>query len=65
MLEIDIEMTEKLFFDEMKKQKEVLELVTEKMYNVLGLKPKVKFVEPKTVERFEGKAKRVVDLRNE
>jgi len=35
------------------------------MYNVLGLKPKVKFVEPKTVERFEGKAKRVVDLRNE
>lgn len=65
MLEIDIEMTENLFFDEMKKQKEILEMVTERMFNVLGIKPKIKFVEPKSIERFEGKAKRIVDLRDE
>ncbi len=65
MLEIDIEMTEALFFDEMKKQKALLEQITERMFNVLGIKPAIKFVEPKTIERFEGKAKRVIDLRNE
>ncbi len=33
--------------------------------NVLQITAKVKLVEPKTLERFVGKAKRVIDLRNE
>jgi phenylacetate-CoA ligase len=33
--------------------------------NVLQISAKVKLVEPKTLERFVGKAKRVIDLRNE
>ena len=30
----------------------------------LGVSTKVKLVEPKTIQRFEGKAKRVIDKRN-
>ena len=34
-----------------------------KLKSVLGLEAKVSLVEPKSIERFQGKAKRVVDLR--
>jgi len=63
LMEIQLEISENLFFDEMKKQRELLEKMHERMFNVLGIKPKIKFVEPKTIERFEGKAKRVIDER--
>jgi len=46
-----------------------LEKLENKIYhalkNVLQITAKVKLVEPKTLERFVGKAKRVIDLRNE
>lgn len=35
-----------------------------KLHTVLGIDAKVSLVEPKTLERFQGKAKRVLDLRN-
>lgn len=35
-----------------------------KLKSVLGLECKVRLVEPKTIERTEGKAKRIIDLRN-
>lgn len=63
LMEIDVEVSENLFFDEMKKQRELLEKMNERLFSVLGIKPKIKFVEPKTIVRFEGKAKRVVDER--
>jgi phenylacetate-CoA ligase len=63
LMEIQLEISENLFFDEMKKQRALLEKMNERMFNVLGIKPKIKFVEPKTIERFEGKAKRVIDER--
>ena len=34
-----------------------------KLRTVLGIDAKVTLVQPKTIERFQGKAKRVVDLR--
>ncbi len=34
------------------------------LYNILGLAAKIKLVEPKSIERTTGKAKRVVDMRN-
>jgi phenylacetate-CoA ligase len=64
LMEIHLEVSESMFFDEMKKQRQWLEQLNEKMFNVLGIKPKVKLVEPKTIKRFEGKAKRVVDERH-
>lgn len=39
--------------------------ISEKLKSVLGLSCKVTLVEPKTLERFQGKAKRILDLRNE
>ncbi len=39
--------------------------IEEKLKSVLGLQTKVTLVQPKSLERFQGKAKRILDLRNE
>ncbi len=39
--------------------------IEDKLKSVLGLQTKVTLVQPKTLERFQGKAKRILDLRNE
>lgn len=38
--------------------------IRHKLRTVLGIDAKIKLVSPKTIERFQGKAKRVVDLRD-
>ncbi|GBE15766.1 MAG TPA: phenylacetate--CoA ligase family protein [Proteobacteria bacterium] len=58
-----VEITEAFFFDEMKKQRDLLDRIREDLRSTLGLGVNVKLVEPKTIERFEGKAQRVVDRR--
>ncbi|WP_303852023.1 phenylacetate--CoA ligase family protein [Seleniivibrio woodruffii] len=63
-MEIKVEVTEAIFFDEMKKQKKLLEDLTAQLAKILLFKPKVNLVMGQTLERFEGKAKRVVDERN-
>jgi phenylacetate-CoA ligase len=62
-LEVLVEVSEGIFFDEMKRQRQLVERIEERLRSALGLSAKVKLVEPRTVERFEGKAKRVVDKR--
>jgi phenylacetate-CoA ligase len=62
-MEIQMEVNENLFFDEMKKQRELVDSVKEALRSALGLGVGVKLVEPKTLERFQGKATRVVDKR--
>ncbi|QAR33544.1 phenylacetate--CoA ligase [Geovibrio thiophilus] len=62
-LEIQIEVSEALFFDEMKKQKSLMEELVRVFQQAILIKPRVKLVMPKTLERFEGKAKRVIDNR--
>jgi len=62
-LEIQVEVSEKMFFDEMKRQHQFVESIQEKLRSTLGLSARVKLVEPKTIVRYEGKAKRVVDKR--
>ena len=62
-MEIHIEINEDMFFDEMKKQRSLHEELIQKLQKILVIKPKIKLVEPKSLERFEGKAKRVVDER--
>ena len=61
--EIALEVSDRLFFDEMKKQKALLDSIMAKFASVLQFRPKVKLVEPRTLQRFEGKAKRVIDER--
>ena len=39
--------------------------IADRLKSVLGIVAKVSLVEPKTLERFQGKAKRVLDLRGE
>ncbi len=63
-LEVNIEVTENIFFDEMKKQRAFLESVERKIHSVLGLGVTVRLVEPNSIPRHEGKADRVIDQRN-
>ncbi|MDH4162846.1 MAG: phenylacetate--CoA ligase [Nitrospirota bacterium] len=58
-----VEASEKIFFDEMKKQKELIDTIKKRMATELGISVEVKLVEKKSIERFEGKAKRVIDNR--
>ncbi len=58
-----VEVSESIFFDEMKKQSELKETIKKQLASELGISVEVKLVEKKTLERFEGKAKRVVDNR--
>lgn len=62
-LEVWVETSEDFFFDSMRKQKELIDTITQKISEVLGISVKVKLVEPHTIERTTGKAKRVVDRR--
>ncbi|AAR35106.1 phenylacetate--CoA ligase [Geobacter sulfurreducens] len=63
VLEVHIEVTENIFFDEMKKQKAFLEMVEKRIDSVLGVGATVKLVEPNSIPRHEGKAQRVIDNR--
>ncbi|MCS7180547.1 MAG: phenylacetate--CoA ligase [bacterium] len=64
-LEVRVEITEKTFSDEIKKLEELQKKVEREISGVLGLSVSVKLVEPKSIERSMGKAKRVIDLRKE
>lgn len=64
ILEVQVEVSPEMFVDEMKKMKAFQEYVTHRLHSVLGIGAKVTLVEPKTLERYMGKAKRVIDRRN-
>lgn len=51
------------FVDGMRHMKEIEKKITSEIQSVLGIQVKVKLVEPKTIERSEGKAKRIIDKR--
>jgi len=63
-LEIQVEVSEKLFSDEVRKLEELGSLIGKEMESALGVNARIRLVEPKSIERSEGKAKRVVDRRN-
>jgi len=62
-LEVWVEVSERIFSDEMKELRELEESILNRLENALGLSIKLKLVEPRTIARSEGKAKRVMDLR--
>jgi len=63
-LEVQVEVNEAIFFDEMKKQRAFVELLEKRLFSALGVGAKVKLVEPSSMPRHEGKAKRVIDRRH-
>jgi phenylacetate-CoA ligase len=62
-LEVWVEVSEDVFSDEMKKMEALKKKVTDELESTLGIGVKVKLVEPRSIARTEGKAKRVVDRR--
>lgn len=63
-LDINVEMTEKLFADDVKSIERIEKKIVSDLRSVLGIGAKVHLVNPKTIARSEGKAKRVIDNRN-
>lgn len=63
-LEIWVEVSEKLFSDQVRKLEELGSKIKREILSVLGISARIKFVEPKTIARSEGKAKRVIDRRD-
>jgi phenylacetate-CoA ligase len=60
-LEIWIEVSEEIFSDEINKMEDLEKRLRSEMDSVLGISARIKLVEPRTIARTEGKAKRVVD----
>lgn len=63
-LEVQIEMSGAMFSDEVRKLDVIEQNISKAIFSTLGLSAKVKLVEPRTIARSEGKAKRVIDRRN-
>lgn len=62
-IEVQVETSKKIFSDEVKQLEEVKKKIEKHIENSIGLRVKVTLVEPKTLPRSEGKAKRVIDKR--
>ncbi|MCX8030675.1 MAG: phenylacetate--CoA ligase [Thermodesulfovibrionales bacterium] len=62
-LKVLVEVSEKIFFDQIKKQREIVDMIKKRIFNEIGISVDISLVERNTLERFEGKAKRVVDNR--
>jgi phenylacetate-CoA ligase len=67
-LEVWVEVSEKTFAESMSRISKMTELQAQlgkKIHSILGLSVRVKLVEPQTLERSQGKAKRVLDQRGD
>ncbi|WP_319466627.1 phenylacetate--CoA ligase [uncultured Pseudodesulfovibrio sp.] len=64
-LEIQVEVNESIFSDEIKNLQRVETKVMKNIKEFLGVTAKVKLVNPKEIERSVGKAKRIIDKRKE
>lgn len=62
-LEVKVELMDASLLDRFRELEGLQRAIHEKLKSVLGLSTKVTLCEPKTLERFQGKAKRVLDLR--
>ncbi len=60
-----VELTEASFTDEVRKLEEINNRIRSSIESTLGIAVNVKLVGPKSIERFEGKAVRVIDKRTQ
>jgi phenylacetate-CoA ligase len=63
-MEVKVEVTPEVFSDEIRKLEALQHRLEASIENILGLRVRVTLVEPRTLARSEGKARRVSDLRN-
>jgi phenylacetate-CoA ligase len=62
-LEVQVEMNEKVFSDEIRDLERMERRIEQELYAALNIHTRVRLVEPKTIARSEGKAKRIIDKR--
>jgi len=63
VLEVQVEVSEKIFSDEVRRLQQLAAKIEKEIKEFLGISATVKLVEPRTIQRSEGKAKRVIDKR--
>lgn len=63
-LEVQVEVNEGIFSDAIKPLQDLAARIRKEIKELLGITCKVRLVEPKTITRSEGKAKRVIDNRS-
>jgi phenylacetate-CoA ligase len=63
ILEIQVEVDDQFFSDEIKELEGLRKKIQHNIESTLGINANIKLVEPKTIERSEGKAQRVIDKR--
>jgi phenylacetate-CoA ligase len=63
IMEVQVEVSEDIFSDEVKVLERLARRIEREIKDLLGISCKIKLVEPKTIQRSEGKAKRVIDNR--
>jgi len=62
-IEVQVEVSEQIFSDEVKSLEKLGKRLQTEIKDLLGISCRIKLVEPKTIQRSEGKAKRVIDNR--
>jgi phenylacetate-CoA ligase len=60
---VQVEVSERIFSDEIRVLENLSRTIEAEIKDMLGVTSKVKLVEPKTIQRSEGKAQRVIDKR--
>ena len=63
-LEVQVEMNESMFADTVRSLERVEKTIANALQSTLNIAAKITLLEPKSIERSEGKAKRVIDKRN-
>ena len=61
--EIRVELNDDMFSDTVKSIEDLEKKISNDIHNILGIKAKIRLVEPKSIPRSEGKAVRVIDKR--
>ncbi|MCD7930282.1 MAG: phenylacetate--CoA ligase [Tannerellaceae bacterium] len=61
--QVQVEVKPEFYSDEINKLLELKKKITLRLQSVIGLQPDLKIVEPRSIERSQGKAKRVIDNR--
>jgi phenylacetate-CoA ligase len=63
VMEVQVEVSEEIFSDEIKVLERLSKKIEQELKETLAVSCRVKLVEPRSIQRSEGKAKRVIDKR--
>ncbi len=63
-IEVQVEMSKEVFSDDVKTIENLRKKLEKRVEETVGVRVKVTLVEPKSIPRSEGKAKRIIDKRN-